>query len=316
MTAALGGAACNEIGVRRPDPEPPVPLAAVLDSFVQAPLPSLDILVVVDDTASMAQEQAALAGGFAALVDGLTGADVAWQIGVTTTDMSASEAGWLFGSPYVLGPSTEGAAALLEALVQPGVTGATPEAGLAAASRALELAVPGGANTGFRRPGAGLHVVVVSDADDGSADWLGPDPVAAFLDVLAAQDVGDGSARLSAIVGDVPTGCTSELGTAQPGTAYAEVAAATGGVFASICAVDFGELLDAVAQAALVWPVEFPLREAPEPSSLRISVDGVRVEEGFSLVLEPSPSVVFDEPPAPGARIEIWYLVPVEQEGA
>ena len=57
------------------------------ESFVQAPLPKVDLLLIIDDTASMEQEQAALAAHFAALLDDLDAVDIAWQLGVATTEM-------------------------------------------------------------------------------------------------------------------------------------------------------------------------------------------------------------------------------------
>src|SRR5690349_4544621 len=90
------------------DPIDPVGLppreVAVSESFVQAPLPKADLLLVIDDTGSMAQEQASLASHFAALLEELDAEQVSWQLGVVTTEMSGDQAGWLRGSPWILTP--------------------------------------------------------------------------------------------------------------------------------------------------------------------------------------------------------------------
>src|SRR5262249_13883773 len=125
---------------------PPPQKVAVSESFVQGPLPKVDLLLVIDDTASMAQEQAALAGSFAALLDDLDGLGIGWQLGVVTTDMNGADAGWLRGSPYVLTPGTPDRDAAFAATVQVGTSGSGPEAGLAAAATALDLAVGDGPN--------------------------------------------------------------------------------------------------------------------------------------------------------------------------
>ena len=56
------------------------------DVFQQVRRNTVDILLVVDDSCSMAEEQEKLAGNFEAFISVFTGVDVDWQIGVTTTD--------------------------------------------------------------------------------------------------------------------------------------------------------------------------------------------------------------------------------------
>ena len=81
----------------------------------------------------------------------------------------------------------------------------------------VQCANPLGVNVGFRRPDAALHVVFISDGDDESGDVLGDHPVDAFLGLLAAEESRTGrAARASAVVGDVPDGCTGDDGAALP----------------------------------------------------------------------------------------------------
>lgn len=298
---------CTEFGIDPVDPALPPQMVAIEEEFVQQPLPAVDLLFVIDDTASMAQEQVALAEGLSALVTSLNAQELSWQAGVVTMDHSGEDAGWLLGSPYVLSSSLSDAEALFALAVQVGTDGQAVEAGLAAATTALELAAPGGPNAGFRRDEASLHVVFLSDSDDGSQDWLGDDPVGAFIGTLEDQAVaGESMARASAIVGDVPGGCLTKDGSAQAGFAYASVVEASGGVLASICQADFGDLLDAVGTASLSWTTEFTLREVPIADSVRVSVDGERLDTGWAVQ---GATVLFDAPPAPAARVVISYLV-------
>ena len=287
---------------------PPRHLVSVQDSFVQTALPSVDLLFVVDNTASMAQEQTALAEEFSTLTSSLAAENISWQLGVTTMDMSNESAGRLRGSPYVLTPNLDDVDALFSALVQVGVASVAPEAGLAAAAVALGLVDAKEANAGFRRPDASLHVVFVSDADDQSDSWLGTDPVDEFLEILEEESTLTGlPARASALVGDVPSGCVSDNGTAESGERYVAVAQATQGAVASICAADFSDLLEHVGDASITYQTEFLLRATPVEGSLQVEVDGARVSDWEYV----DSTVVFDEPPAAGSLIVARYLIEI-----
>ncbi|MEQ1506585.1 MAG: vWA domain-containing protein, partial [Myxococcota bacterium] len=292
------GPGCLEFWLDPVDPPDPLPQQiAVRESFVQSPLPKVDLLLVIDDTASMAQEQASLAVDFAVLLDELDDRAIGWQVGVVTTDMTLDDAGWLLGSPWILTPDLADRDAVFADMVEVGTAGAGPEAGLAAAIRAVELAAPGGPNAGFRRPDALLHVVFVSDTDDQSEDWLGDAPEQAFLAFLDAEAAATGlPARASALVGPVPSGCTSVDGTAQAAVRYGEVVDTSGGVSVSICAADLGPVLASLSEASVAWRTEFPLRSVPVTDSVRVRIDDAPTDDGWAT--DPDvPAVRFELPP-------------------
>ncbi len=299
-------AGCIEIGL---DPieskgEPPRS-AAVTETFVQAPLPRVDLLLVIDDTSSMAEEQEALANEMGALLDDLDAAGVAWQLGVVTTDMA--DGGLLRGSPWILTPTTPDRDEVFARTVAVGVEGGD-QAGLASADLALALA-DGGENAGFRRDDALLHVVFVSDGDDDSEPWLEPDPVAEFLDTLGEESRRTGlPARASGLIGDTPNGCVSASGSARPATRYTRVVEGTGGVAVSICEPDFAPVVSTLAEASIEWQTEFVLREAPEGGRVRVAIDDVAVTGGFTVE---DRTLIFAEPPPPEALIEVSYTVPL-----
>ena len=281
----------------------------VEERFVQAPLPKVDLLWVIDDTSSMADEHDALAGTMGAFANTLAELGLAWQVGVVTTDLSGVDAGRLQGDPWILTPALDDPA---EALVQAsdvGVHGNPPEAGFGAAYLALTEPLRSGDNRSFRRSDAALHVIVLSDSDDDSASVLGADPVGAFEEFLAEEAAITGmDARLSAVVGDVPSGCTWDGGTALPGAAYAEVALATGGVVASVCEADLSPVVEAIGEASASWPDTFTLQAVPVADSVRVSVDGARLDQGWTLDLT-LPGIVFDEAPGASAEIVVTYEV-------
>lgn len=69
-----------------------------LDVFQQARRNTVDVLLVVDDSGSMAEEQDKLAASFQRFIDAFQGVDVDWRIAVTTTDVADQDrAGHLRG---------------------------------------------------------------------------------------------------------------------------------------------------------------------------------------------------------------------------
>lgn len=82
-----------------------------VDIFQQNRLNELDLLVVIDNSCSMAQEQENLASNFDQLIDTFSTAEVDWQIAVTTTDVESEQFKGLLVSGddeiIVRGPSGE-----------------------------------------------------------------------------------------------------------------------------------------------------------------------------------------------------------------
>lgn len=270
-----------------------------VERFVQAPLPAVDLLFVVDGTGSMAQEIDALQAGITDLVASLDGLELDWHLGVVSADADAPWSGWLLGSPYVLTSAhPDPVGAFAERLPRDLELG---EQGLAAAVLALEEGEASGANAGFFRPDARLNVVFVSDADDHSAG----DATAAFLEALALRAP---EATASALVGDVPGGCTSDNGSAQAGERYASVVEATGGQLGSICSATFSDLLADLGSSSFSLPYRFTLRTAPV-ENVTVTIDGVPTD-AFSV---DGLDLVFEEPPPSGSRIEVRYVVREEE---
>jgi hypothetical protein len=61
------------------------------DVFQQRRRNTVDVLMVVDNSCSMAEEQDKLAANFASFIEAFDNIDVDWQIGVVTTDMGSEE---------------------------------------------------------------------------------------------------------------------------------------------------------------------------------------------------------------------------------
>ena len=287
-----------------------------IDVFEQKTVRQVDILLVVDSSGSMVEEQAKLADNFESFIESIVEADVDYHLGVVTTDINnVAAAGHLRetddGTRFI-DQETEDAAAHFAALVNVGTEGSGLEAGLEAARMALSEPLrsdPEG-NGGFYRPEAALSVVIFSDENDlsplGVEDYLnffaGLKGVAAYRDHTLAN--------VSAVAGDVPFGCEAEdgSGVASAGTRYADAAYTTDGVFASICAQDFSPIVKALGLNVSGLRSEFPLTFCPRPESLVVAVDAVAITEGWTYA--PLEKLIrFEEGavPPPLSTVEISY---------
>lgn len=302
----------SDFALRGRDAEVEAPVYAT-ERFEQEANPQADVLWVVGNSPSMAQEQAALADAFPAFVAALDQAGLSYHLGVITPEAAGDDAGVLQGAPWIVTPAAEDPAADFAQAVEVGVGGSGPEAGLSAIVTALTEPTRSGANRGFRRADAVLQVVVVSDDDDESEQLMAQDPVESVLTLLEAElEAGAPVAQLSAVVGDPEDGCTGSGGAARPGTRYAEVALQTGGVVADICAGDLSAVLAQLSGLSLVYTDRFALQATPLEGTVRVAVDGARQDAGWALVLDP-PAVVFDAAPPAGALIEVRYRLPPEE---
>ncbi|MEM6930998.1 MAG: hypothetical protein AAF602_28950, partial [Myxococcota bacterium] len=140
------------------------------DAFVVAVDSPIDVLFVIDDSANMLSYQQALAAELPRYFAFFEGAEVDHHLGVVTTDVDTVQTAGVLrdvdGLRYVDALTPDPADALAS-LVLGGTHGSENERGLAAAFLALGTAPPP-ENAGFRRPDAGLHVVVLSNDDDAS----------------------------------------------------------------------------------------------------------------------------------------------------
>ncbi|MCC7385944.1 MAG: hypothetical protein IT384_29110 [Deltaproteobacteria bacterium] len=238
------------------------------DRFAQLASRRVDILLVVDSSCSMQEEQQFLAMEMNTFVEAALRRGLDFHIGVTSMDMAAA-AGALVGTPAVIDSTTPAAASAAASRVMLGTGGSPTEMGQEAARAALSEPLRSGTNAGFVRPGASLMVVFLSDEDDGSpaTDYIGFFawlPGALGLEAVAA----------SAIVGPLPSGCTGSGGRAQAGGRYIALSHATTGTVTSICEPGWGNVL---ADSTPPLKRRFLLTRTPTPSTIQVLVDGAEV---------------------------------------
>lgn len=282
-------AACSEYAVHNLTQE---------DIFEQTEDPPADVLFVVDDSASMAEEQENLAANFGAFLDLLTDTTADFRLGVTTTD--PDRGGVLVGA--FLTPDSADSAATFATQVQVGTNGNRDEQGLAMGAMGLREDV----NPGFLRGDGFAHVVFVSDEDDHS-----PGSVEDHIAALTAAAIGEG-VTAHALVGDLPAGCMSGTSAADAGARYLEVATALGGLSESICADDYGVVLEALGLAVSGWNPVFPLSELAAETTITVWVDEVKIPrrevDGWTYSIGEN-AVVFTGRaiPRPGMGVRVTY---------
>lgn len=297
-----------------------------VDTFQQVPTDQVDILFVVDDSASMISEQQLLVAGFGSFLDAIDASGTDFHLGVIRIDFPYDdpERGRLIGLPPFLTRADDYGPAFRErALV--GTEGSGYEKGLEAAYFAVspQATAAGGPNEGFLRPNANLVVVVVSDEDDCSdegrlgfrydriecytrADELVP--VTVWVDRFRALKPRPEQVQIAAIVGteDAEGLCGEE---SIEGVRYAEAATLTGGLVASICEPDWSSFLGQLGVQAVGLTRVFPLACGAKDGSVRVAVDGVDVE-GWAYDPE-GRAIVFDEgaTPSRGSEIVVEYAI-------
>jgi hypothetical protein len=294
------------------------------DTFIQQDSTKVDVLFVVDNTASMVEELPRFIQALPAFVSTALDKNVDLRVAVTTTGINpessqcpggaeGGEAGRFFpvdGSrERIFTHRTSNLAARLQANAQVGQC-ASVEQGFEAVRRALSEPLvsspddprtpqPNDGNAGFLRDEAALVVVFVGDEDDHS-----PDSVDTYVRFFQTRK-GEFQPQRTTIYAIAPIG--TACGTAGgAGTRYAEATARTGGEVLSVCAPDYTPLLRNVANKAFSPQDRFPLSELPDPGTVVVRVNGVPVSSGWRYDGATN-TVVFSVSPAPGARVEVTY---------
>ncbi|MCB9763471.1 MAG: choice-of-anchor D domain-containing protein [Alphaproteobacteria bacterium] len=269
------------------------------DVFEQPINGATDILFAVDWSCSMSDDLVNVENNFTSFVTTLAGMDADYHVAVVTADngcfngqenyidSSMSEADqqshfstMLHGS---YGANTERAFMLLEAALSSSNIGS------------------GGCNEGFYREDATLALTGVTDEPEQSVN-----PYSYYVSLFQSMKSNPDDVIIHAIAGDYPTGC----GSASAGTGLYEATVATGGLFLSICATDFGAHLEALAEGSAADLTSFELSDIPVPQTIVVVVDGIQVNTGWEYN-EVDNAVVFetDYVPEGGSVIEIDYAM-------
>jgi hypothetical protein len=277
--------------------------------------PPLDVLLVVDNSASMNTIENALANEAADLFAELNAATDDWRIGILTSDMDdPTQAGRIQGFTTSGSPNQ---LATLTSILNQGSLGTGDERPFAALLAALDPPLSTGANAGFRRADAFLTIGVFSDEDDTSA--IGTQ---AFVSDLQAEVPSSDMVVYHAftppdVVGGLGFGCPFQSALPLAGGAaikHIEASNLTGGTWTNLCNLNvprfFGRLVPALGPTGLL--TRFSLACAPANPAIEVRVDGALVafdaNDGWTYDAS-TREVVFhgSAVPAAGEAIEVTY---------
>ena len=262
------------------------------DVFLQEPASEVDILWVIDNSNSMAEEQERVAQGFESFIENIENTNVDFQLGVVTTDMDFDneQRAELVGNPYVLTPEDDYVQGFKN-LVRVGTDGSDKEKGLSAALTALTEPWISDANAGFLRDDAILSIIFVSDENDCSDDdaLANDDSVACYekqeklipiVDLIhefrGIKGAGGPRVIASGIVGpQVADGCDGSW----PGHRYTALATGLGGQVGNICDDDYSALMYDLGLAVSGELDTFQLTYAALEGTIDVVVDDEQVDE-------------------------------------
>ena len=256
----------------------------VIQTWIVPAPPLPDVLLVIDDSPVMAEEEASVADELASLLTELQAAGLPAQLAVITTHDATLR------GPVIASDDSD-AAGLLAAQAAVGIATEGDASGLSAAWAALQADGGAGPGSDFLREDSTLHVITVADgADAGPVTWselvgrgssLRPDPGTFFV---------------HGVNGDWPGGCA----TAASGGGYYDASVATGGGYLSLCGNGWGAALAEGIAGEPVSTGRFEFSEFVDETTLLVYVDGEERTSGWSYDSVDN-ALVFSDESAPGA---------------
>lgn len=260
---------------------------------------ALDLLLVVDNSGSMKEEQENLSNKLSPLLSYVKDSD--WRIGVVTTDPNE---GCLRA---LISKSDANSSQAFAAAVQAGIKGSGNERGILQAVNGLKGEC--NPNGSWLRPQSTVAVLIVSDEDNCSAGKdCGTDPWASgsyltnYLSSIRQPGI---NARVYGLIGH-PTLTSSQCSTmAAKAHIYASVIADTAGSWGSICSSDYSGTLQAISKdiSALLM-TQFTLQYKPVAETVKVYLDGALQTSGYAIH---NNVVEFASAPKAGAIVSFDY---------
>jgi len=255
--------------------------------------PPIDLLFAIDQSCSMDDDAAAVAAELGPLLDAIDDVTDGWQVGVVTLDSGCvNDAIFDASTPDLQQRFTDAA------LLGDDRDVTDDEALLKLAHRALSQTDAGACNAGLVRPGAALHLIVVSDEPERSAQER-----AGWTWDYWLEAIGDATPDASALV---VSGIVDKDDCNDGDDGYAEAIAATGGAHLSLCSSDWTGYADALAVASLSRTWTLPLSEAPVDGTITVTIDGAPTDDWHH---DPDTNAVVLGSDPGAAQVEVTYEV-------
>ena len=263
----------------------------------------LDVLFVVDNSASMKSSQTNLAANFPAFITYFKNKGYDFRLAVTTTDAYYGDqfvasacslcntAQTKFRSStnpaiYVIDNNTPNLESAFSQNAQVGITGSGDERAFSSFKAALSSSL----NVGFHRADAYLSVIIVSDGDDFSHDDINLNesyaqatlhPLSTYTNYLNTYTNGNPITDYSVTtIGVLDAACRDLLKTENKiSVRYMALSDLTGGSKNSVCN-SFATVLDNISSSiASHTQAQFNLTSRPDPASIRVIIDGILIPQ-------------------------------------
>lgn len=266
------------------------------ETFTQASSPQgpLDILVIIDNSGSMAEEQINLSTKLGKLIEFVADSD--WRIAVETTD-PADPCG-----QYLITKNDANPESAFASAVTRGTSGSGNERGILQAVNGLKC---NGGN--WLRTDSTLAILIVSDEDNCSDGlqcdqnaWKDASYLTSYLNTIRVAGT---NARVYGLIWDpsAPV-CQDAL---RPGTIYHDAIVATDGKLGPVCSSDYSATLSAVSEnISTILEKNFTLRYPAVQGTEEIYLDGVRIYSGYRIQ---GNVLSFDVAPSVGSVVRINY---------
>jgi len=158
-----------------------------------------------------------------------------------------------------------------------------------------------GCNAGLIRENSKLALVGVSDEPEQSVNNY-----SYYVALFQSLKSNPNDVVIHAIGGDYPSGCAGN----SAYTGMYEASVATGGLFLSICATDWGTHLEALAEGSAQDLTSFELTEWPVPSTITVNVNNIGTTLGWTY--NPTDNAIDFDPdyvPEGGDTIQVDYAI-------
>lgn len=248
----------------------------------------VDIVWVLDDSASMTDHQLRLVQQVPSLIARLDSLKLDYRMVVVTTDMGYEGTGGQFiGEPAVLKVGHPQIVSLLQQRIALGESGNNFERGLDSLQEALELDRL--ELKTFLRQEALLVINVLSNEDDKSNNTKTSAPYARsysnYLDQLK-KPWSDGSRswmmNFIGVLGTEGSACTTFQNYAEAGRAFIEMVELSGGVKESICTSSLTSAVDKLRARIVEVMTEYRLSRVPDLATLKVFINEQEILQNAS----------------------------------
>jgi hypothetical protein len=259
-----------------------------------------DIIFAVDRSCSMDDDIAAVQSNFGVFTTTMASLDADFHVAASVEDN-----GCINGSDLYIDNtfSASDASDTITTMINYGLSygSNTERAFMMLESTLAEAVDSGGCNDGLLRDDATLNLVGVSDEPEQSVNNY-----SYYVSLFQSLKSDPDDVIFHAIGGDYPSGC----GSASAYTGFYEATVATGGLFLSICATDWGSHLEALAEGSTADLSSFELTDWPVSETISVRIDGITTTVGWEYNATDN-AIDFDSDYVPegGSTIEIEYAL-------